>query len=76
MTRIVLIRTYTKPLLCFQRKVKKGQQDIVKQPANFINKTKRDIKKNFNDLEKEHSVFSEFYLEKPDRFVGVIIAKN
>ena len=51
------------------------QQDIVKQPASFINKTKRDIKKNFNDLEKEHPVFSEFYLEKPDRFVGCYCQK-
>ena len=45
-------------------------QDIVKQPANFINKTKRDIKKNFNDLEKEYPAFSEFHFEKPGRFVG------
>ena len=44
--------------------------DIVKQPANFINKTKRDIKKNFNDLEKEYPAFSEFHFEKPDRSAG------
>ena len=44
--------------------------DIVKQPTNFINKAKRDIKKNFNDLEKEHPAFSEFHLEKPGSFVG------
>ena len=46
------------------------QHDVVKKTANFINKTKRDIKKNFNDLEKEHPAFSEFHLEKPDRFAG------
>ena len=46
------------------------QQDIVKQPANCINKTKRVIKKKFNDLEKEHPAFSEFHLEKLDRFAG------
>ena len=44
-------------------------QDIVKQPANN-NKTKRVIKKNFNDLEKEHPAFSEFHLEKPYRLAG------
>ena len=43
-------------------------QDIVKQPANCINKTKRDIKK--NDTEQEFPAFSEFHLEKLDRFVG------
>ena len=46
------------------------QQDIVKQPANCINKTKRDIKKKFNDPEKEYPDFSEFHFEKLDRFVG------
>ena len=46
------------------------QQDIVKQPANCINKTKRDIKKKFNDPEKEYPAFSEFHFEKLDRFVG------
>ena len=45
------------------------QQDIVKQPANCI-KTKKDIKKKFNDPEKEYAAFSEFHLEKLDRFVG------
>ena len=29
-----------------------------------------DIKKKFNDLEKEYSVFSEFHSEKLGRFVG------
>ena len=48
----------------------KMQEDIVKQPANCINKSKRDIKKKFNDLEKEYPVFSETQLEKLDRFVG------
>ena len=46
------------------------QQDIVKQPANCINKTKRDIKEKFNDLEKEYLAVSEFHLEKLGRFVG------
>ena len=50
--------------------MKKVLQDIVKQPANSINKTKRVIKKNFNDLEKEHPAFSEFHLEKPYRLAG------
>ena len=45
------------------------QQDIVKQPANCI-KTKKDIKKKFYDPEKEYPAFSEFHLEKLDRFVG------
>ena len=51
-------------------KIKESIADIIKQPANFSNKTKRYIKKNFNDFEKEHPTFSEFHLEKPDRFVG------
>ena len=46
------------------------QQDIVRQPANCINKTKKDIKKKFDDPEKEYPAFSEFHLEKLDRFVG------
>ena len=50
--------------------MKKVQHGVVKKPANFINKTKRDIKKNFNDLEKKHPALSEFHLEKPDRFAG------
>ena len=57
------------------------QQDIVRQPANCINKTKKDIKKKFDDPEKEYPAFSEFHLEKLDRFVGdscqkLGIAKN
>ena len=44
------------------------QQDILKQPANCI-KTKKDIKKKFYDPEKEYPAFSEFHLEKQDRFV-------
>ena len=56
-----LIRTYTTPLPCFGRKLKNVQQDIVKQPASCINKTKRDIKKKFNDPDKEHPAFSEFH---------------
>ena len=47
--RNVLIRTCTTTLPCFQRKLKNVQQDIVKQPANCINKTKRDIKKKINN---------------------------
>ena len=42
------------------------QEDIVKQPAICINKTKRDTKKKFNDLAKEYPVFSVFHLEKLD----------
>ena len=68
--RNVLIRTCTTTLPCFQRKLKNVQQDIVKQPANCINKTKRDIKEKFNDLEKEYLAFSEIHLEKLGRFVG------
>ena len=68
--RNALLRTYNTPLPCFRRKSNNMQQDIVKQPANCINKTKRDIKKKFNDLEKEYPVFSEFHSEKLDRFVG------
>ena len=58
--RTGLARTYTTPLPCFQRKLKKVQQDIIKQPANCINKTKRDIKKKINDLDTEY----------PDIFIG------
>ena len=68
--RTALIRTYTTPLLWFRRKLEKVQQDMIKQPGNFINKTKRDIKKKVNGLEKEYPAFSEFHLAKPDRFVG------
>ena len=53
--------------------IKKSEEsiaDILKQPVNFINKTKRYIKKNFYELEKQHPAFSEFRLEKPDRFAG------
>ena len=64
--RNALIRTYTTPLPCFRRKL----NDIVRHPANCINKTKKDIKKTFNDPEKEYPTFSEFHLEKLDRFVG------
>ena len=42
-------KTYTTPLPCFQKKLKNMQQDTVKQPANCINKTKRDVKKKFNN---------------------------
>ena len=58
--RTGLARTYTTPLPCFQRKLKKVQQDIIKQPANCINKTKRDTKKKINDLDTEY----------PDIFIG------
>ena len=68
--RNALIRTYTTPVPCFRRKFKNVQQDIVKQPVNCINKTKRDIKKKFNDPQKKYPAFSEFHLEKLDRFVG------
>ena len=76
--RTALIGTYTTPLLCFQTKVKKVQHDIVKQHANFINKTKRDIKKNFNDLEKEHPAFSKFhnFIWRNQTDLLAIIAKN
>ena len=63
-------RSYTKPLPYFRRKLKKVQQDIVQQPGNCINKTKRDVKKKINDLEEKYPAFSEFHLEKLDRFVG------
>ena len=49
--------------------MKNLQQDIVKQPANYI-KTEKNIKKKFNDPEKEYAAFSEFHLEKLGRFVG------
>ena len=52
-----------------------GIANMVKKPANFINKAKKYITKNFNDLEKEHPVFSEFHLEKPDSLVGKICQK-
>ena len=44
--------------------------DIVKRPVNSINKAKRFIKKNPNDLEKEHPAFSQLHFEKPDSFIG------
>ena len=47
------------------------QQDIVKQPASCIDKTKRDIKKkNVIILRKKIQLSqTEFHLEKLDRFV-------
>ena len=37
---------------------------ILKQPVNFINKAKRNIKKNQNNLELEHSDLSSYNLPK------------
>ena len=44
--------------------------NIVKQPANFINKSKRYVNKKINNLGKEHPAFSQFNLEKTDSFAG------
>ena len=54
----------------FLKKSEESKADIVKQPANFINKIKRYVKKKNNNLEKEHPAFSQFHLKKPDSFVG------
>ena len=43
--------------------------DIIKRPVNS-SKAERFIKKNPNDLEKEHPAFSQLYFEKPDSFIG------
>ena len=47
--RNALIKTYTTTLPYVRKKLKNMQQDIAKQPANCINKTKRDVKKKFNN---------------------------
>ena len=67
--RTALIRSYT-TLTLFSKKREESIADIVKQPANFINKSKRYVKKKINNLEKEHPAFSQFHLEKPDSFAG------
>ena len=54
----------------FLKKSEESKADIVKQPANFISKIKRYVKKKNNNLEKEHPAFSQFHLEKPNSFVG------
>ena len=43
--------------LCFRTKMKKVHQDIVKEPASFIDKTKNDIKGyHFNEFEKNRTL--------------------
>ena len=44
--------------------------NIVKQPVNFINKAKRFIKKNQNNLEVEHPDLSSCNLPKQINFIG------
>ena len=68
MTRITaLIRSYTTLLPCFRIA---DIADIVKQPVNFINKSKRYVKKKINNLGKEHPAFSQVNLEKTHSFAG------
>ena len=43
---------------------------IVKQPVNFINKAKRFINKNQNNLEVEHPELSSYNLPKVIKFIG------
>ena len=43
---------------------------IVKQPVNFINKAKRYIKKNQNNLEVKHPDLSSYNLPKQINFIG------
>ena len=73
--RIALIRTYTTPLLCFQTKVKKVQQVIVKNPENFVNKTKRNIKKILMILRKNIQL-SQNFIQRNQTDLLVVIVKN
>ena len=57
-------------LTLFSKKSEESIADIVKQPVNFINKSKSYVKKKINKLEKEHPAFSQFNLEKLDSFAG------
>ena len=54
----------------FSKKSEESIADIVKQPVNFINKSKRYVKKKINNLGKEHPAFSQFNLEKTHSFAG------
>ena len=60
--KTALIRTYPHYWSVF--KEKDYSSYIVQQPTNFINKAKRYVKKNFNDLEKEYPAFSELHLKR------------
>ena len=57
----------------FSQILKKSEEEIskiVKQPVNFINKAKRCINKNQNNLEVEHPDLSSYNLPKVINFIG------